>query len=414
MRGNQPMNTFNITSKTLLAIALAAPATVHPSELLTDALTEGQWGLDFRYRIELVDEDSFSEDAEASTLRTRLHYRTGEWRGLEAFVEFSDVRHVGLDDFNAGAGATPARVHFPVVADPEDTRLNQAWLQFRPTESIALRAGRQRIKLDNDRFVGNVGWRQNEQTYDSASLEWHQDRWRLFYGYVAQANRIFDSNVPAGKHDHDTHLINVSVDLDPDHKLTGYLYQIEDEDQQNQSNRTFGARYVGKKSMGDERALSWLAEFARQSDTGDNPVDYSANYLHLRADLALNPLFRPLVGFERLEGSSRPGEAFRTPLATLHAFNGWADRFLTTPDRGLDDFYAGFSGGHDRYGWHLIWHRFRTETGSTTLGDEFDASLSVSLHRTTSLLFKLAHVQDDDISLRGVTKFWFALNVALP
>jgi len=80
----------------------------------------------------------------------------------------------------------------------------------------------------------------------------------------------------------------------------------------------------------------------------------------------------------------------------------------------LDDFYAGFAGEHGRYGWNFVWHRFRTETGSATLGDEFNALLSVALHRTSSLLLKIAHVDDDDARLTGVTKFWLMLSVALP
>jgi len=393
--------------------ALAVTGSVSAADSLEDVLAESQWGLDFRHRIELVDEDGLGVDAEASTLRTRLHLKTGRWRGLGAFVEFSDVREIGLDDFNAGAGATPNRGRFPVVADPEDTRLNQAWLGFAPADGLELRAGRQRIKLDNDRFVGNVGWRQNEQTYDGGSVEWKRDRWKLFYSYVGHVNRIFDSDVPAGDHEHDTHLVNASLDVADGHRLTGYLYRIEDEDQQTLSNTSIGGRYTGSAGLGGERSLGWLAEFAHQSDTGDNPADYDANYFHLRADLALDPRFRPLIGFERLEGSRRPGEAFRTPLATLHAFNEWADRFLATPDRGLDDFYAGLGGGHGRYGWNLFWHRFTSEAGSDTLGDEFDASLSVKLHKTTSALFKLAHVAEEDDRIRGVTKIWFMLSVAL-
>ncbi|PKL95166.1 MAG: hypothetical protein CVV18_06515 [Gammaproteobacteria bacterium HGW-Gammaproteobacteria-8] len=395
-------------------LALSSPVPANAAESLLDALRESQWMLDFRHRIELVDEDGFSEDAEASTLRTRLGLSTGEYRGWRAQVQFSDVREIGLDNFNAGAGATPDRTRFPVVVDPEDTRLNQAWLGFSPTEGLELRAGRQRIKLDNDRFVGNVGWRQNEQTYDGGSLEWKQGRYRLFYSYVGHVNRIFDSEVPAGDHDHDTHLVNAAFDVAEGHKLTGYLYQIEDEDQQNLSNRTVGLRYTGTALLSDDRKLGWQAEFARQDDAGANPVDYSANYFHLRADLSLNPWVKPLLGFERLEGSRQAGAAFRTPLATLHAFNGWADRFLTTPDRGLDDFYAGFTGSEGRYGWNLVWHRFNNETGSDTLGDEFDASLSVRLHKTTSALFKLAHVTEEDNRIRGVTKVWFMLSVTLP
>jgi len=394
----------------LLMLASGAAA----EDSFTEALNHSQWGLDFRHRIELVDEDGFAEDAEASTLRTRLRLKTGNYKGLEAFIEFSDVREIGLDDFNAGAGATPDRTRFPVVADAEDTRLNQAWLGLTPYDALELRAGRQRIKLDNDRFVGNVGWRQNEQTYDGASLEWQHGRWNLFYSYVGHVNRIFDSDVPAGDHDHDTHLVNASFNVANGHTVTGYLYNIEDEDQQAFSSRTFGLRYTGTSALAADRSLNWLIEYAHQVDAGDNAVDYDADYLHLRADLGLDPRFKPVVGFERLEGSRNPGEAFRTPLATLHAFNGWADRFLATPGRGLDDFYAGFAGKHDRFGWSVTWHRFETETGSTTLGDEFDGSLSITLHERSSLLLKAAHVSEDDASLRGVTKFWFMFSLTLP
>lgn len=396
------------------AVLIALSGGVAAEDSLTESLSKSQWGLDFRHRIELVDEDGFSKDAKASTLRTRLNLKTGRYNGLQAFIEFSDVREIGLDDFNAGAGATPNRGRFPVVADAEDTRVNQAWLGFMPVDDLELRAGRQRIKLDNDRFIGNVGWRQNEQTYDGASLKWSPDRWRLFYSYVGHVNRIFDSDVSAGDHDHDTHLVNAAFAVADGHTLTGYLYNIEDNDQQAFSNRTFGLRYNGTRAMGPNLPLNWLVEFARQVDAGDNPVDYSANYFHARADVELNPRFKPVLGFERLAGSRNPGKAFRTPLATLHAFNGWADRFLATPDRGLDDFYAGFTGNQGRFGWNLTWHRFQTETGSTTLGDEFDGSLSVRLHRTSSLLVKVAHVAEDDPELVGVTKFWIMFNLALP
>jgi len=391
---------------------LAAPNAGVRARTIDEADT--RWGLDFRHRIELVDEDGVAEEAEASTLRTRLNLKTGRFNGVQAFFEFSDVREIGLNDFNAGAGATPDRTRFPVVADAEDTRVNQAWLGFTPYDALEIRAGRQRIKLDNDRFVGNVGWRQNEQTYDGASLEWTRGRWNLFYSYVGHVNRIFDSGVPAGDHDHDTHLVNASFKLAEGHALTGYLYNIEDEDQQAFSSRTFGLRYTGTAGLAADRSLTWLAEYAHQTDAGGNAVDYDADYFHLRAEAGLDTRFRPVIGCERLGGSRDPGEALRTPLATLHAFNGWADRFLATPDRGLDDFYAGFTGRHDRLAWNLTWHRFGTETGSTSLGDEIDGSLSVALDARSSLLLKAAHVADDDPTLHGVTKFWFMFSLALP
>lgn len=396
---------------TALALGLCGPPAAAAD--VSEALARGEVGLDFRHRIELVDEDGFSEDAEASTLRTRLNYRSGQWNGLDFFVEFSDVREIGLDDFNAGAGATPDRTRFPVVADPEDTRVNQAWIGLQPGEALTVRVGRQRIKLDNDRFVGNVGWRQNEQTYDGGSIAWRQGGASLFYSYVTHANRIFDSEVPAGDNGHDTHLLNAAFDVADGHRLVGYLYDIDDEDVPAFGTRTFGLRYEGRATLAADRAVDWLAEFARQTDAADNPVDYDANYYHARARFEAHPLLAPVAGFERLEGNDRPGAAFRTPLATLHAFNGWADRFLATPDGGLDDLYIGLRGGRGRIGYGLTWHRFETETGGTDLGTEIDGSVSIGLSDRLSLLIKAAHFDDEDPSVRGVTKFWTMLSFRL-
>ena len=407
MRLARPDRVFQIF---LLALTPAAAA----QNTLSDALKQSHWGLDFRQRIEWVDDDAFDKDAQASTLRTRLNLKTGSWRDLQAFVEFSDVREVGLDNFNAGAGATPNRDRFPVVADPEDTRVNQAWVAFRPNSALELRAGRQRIKLDNDRFVGNVIWRQNEQTYDGASLQWDTDRWNLFYSYVNQANRIFDSELPAGAHDHDTHLVNLTFSAANGHRFVGYIYDIEDENQPTFSSRTTGLRYEGSAPLGELGPLNWLAEYAHQVDAGNTAVDFSADYFHLNLDLGMRSIFAPHVGFERLEGSRSAGKSFRTPLATLHAFNGWADVFLATPDQGLDDVYAGFSGNHQRLEWNVTWHQFHTESGGESLGNELDGSLSISTGESTSVLLKAAHFSADASGFRDTTKFWLMFSLALP
>lgn len=372
------------------------------------------WFADARYRLETVEEQGFAEDATASTLRSRIGYRTPVHRGFELMAEVSNVSAIGADDYNAGAGATPDRTEFPVVADPEDTRLANAWLAWTSTGGTRIQAGRQRIKLDDDRFIGNVGWRQNEQTYDGVTLRRTLGDWSLFYGWVGQVNRIFDTDVPAGRQDHRTHLLNIGKALSPGHRLVGYLYRIENRDQPALSNRTIGLRYTGSTEW-LERPLNWLAEGAIQGDAGDDaPVDYSAEYLRLQISFDSHPWLRPRAGFERLGGSSQAGRAFRTPLATLHAFNGWADRFLNTPDAGLDDIYAGFSGGEGRWSWNLTAHDFRAETGGEDFGRELDASISVKLFDSASLLLKAARFESDSSAYRDVTKYWTQFTVRWP
>ena len=84
--------------------------------------------------------------------------------------------------------------------------------------------------------------------------------------------------------------------------------------------------------------LNVLASYANQSDYGANPVSYSADYFNLELGAAVAG-FSLSAGYEEL-GSDGGAAAFQTPLATLHAFNGWADMFLTTPATGLRDYYV--------------------------------------------------------------------------
>jgi hypothetical protein len=56
-----------------------------------------------------------------------------------------------------------------VVADPEGTEVNQVWVGYEKYDTN-VKFGRQTFTLDNHRFIGNVIWRQNEQTYDAVSL----------------------------------------------------------------------------------------------------------------------------------------------------------------------------------------------------------------------------------------------------
>lgn len=77
--------------------ATASPAVAPPHASLADALTGGKAHLEFRYRLETVEQVPFAEDAIASTLRTRLNYQTGEWHHLSAFVEADNLTVLGDD-----------------------------------------------------------------------------------------------------------------------------------------------------------------------------------------------------------------------------------------------------------------------------------------------------------------------------
>ena len=67
-----------------------------------------------------------------------------------------------------------------------------------------------------------------------------------------------------------------------------------------------------------------------------NPANYRVHYTFLEGGVDIKSAELKL-GYELL--GSDDSKSFSTPLATLHAFNGWADMFLATPATGLKDTY---------------------------------------------------------------------------
>ncbi|MDZ4728630.1 MAG: alginate export family protein [Xanthomonadales bacterium] len=399
---------------TSAAVFVAAfVATMQPAqaaESFTEMFTEGKAGVSFRYRYEFVDQENLAKDAQASTLRGRLNFKTDDWKGFGSFAEFDYLSDVIWNDYNAGAGNTPNRTHYPVVADPTGPDLNQAFLQWQNGAAGSLvRGGRQRIIYDNARFVGNVGWRQNEQTYDAAYFQQKVAAVDFQLAYVWQVNRIFGDDVPAGENENSTVLGNLGYNLEGLGKLTGYYYDIDNDDVASFSTSTYGGRFVGTYKFG-ENAFGYALEYAHQSDAHNNPLAYSANYYRIDASLGIGKI-TPYVGYESLGGDdSKAGASFRTPLATLHAFNGWADMFLNTPAAGLNDFFVGVKGVSGTWNWDALYHDFDAQSGSQSFGSETDASIGRKFAEKYSVLFKAALFAASKSSpYPDTTKVWVQL-----
>ena len=379
---------------------------------LDEALTSGKAHVALRYRYEHVNQDNALKDANASTVRIRLNYKTADWRDWLGFVEFDHIAEVILNDFNSGAGTSPGRIQYSTVADPRGSDLNQLYLQYSPSDDWQMRLGRQKINLDNQRFVGAVGWRQNEQTFDALSLTIRSiPNTELFYSYIKNVNRIFGDKVPAGDHSVNTHLLNAKIKLGDAWSITPYAYYIDNEDVPLFSTSTFGARFTGKAAAG-AGTINFTAELATQSDAADNPVNYDADYAHInilwtaKNGLALGAAYESLGG-----DAASAGMSFRTPLATLHAFQGWADQFLATPGSGVDDRYVTVK--YKAASWNLqaVYHDFSSEAGSGDFGTELDIAASRKLGDRYGLLLKAAFFDANSAATSFVdtNKFWIML-----
>lgn len=393
----------------VLACALLAVTSMASERDLriTEAIRSGDATLGVRYRFEHVDQDGFSDDANASTLRLRLNYRTAAWQGWTGLVEFDAVEAIGRDDYNSGAGTSgPSRNRYPVIADPDYAEINQLFVEYHPdSDRWWTRLGRQRINLDNQRFIGGVGWRQNEQTYDAAQLNWQANSdLTLSWLIIRRVNRIFADQVAAGNHDHHSHLLHGHWLLSDQHQLDAYHYRLDNRDVPALSSQTTGLRLSARDAAESPR-WSAHAELAYQSDVADQPVHYSEPYYRLDGRLKAGPVHLQL-GLESLGGNRhRSGASVQTPLATLHAFNGWTDQFLSTPDAGLRDVFVGVEGAVGQWSWNAVWHDFQAEDGSEAFGRELDGSLSRQFANGNALLLKAAAF-DGDQGRPDVRKFW--------
>lgn len=343
-----------------LAVCASASPFAQAQETITEALQEGETKLHLRTRFEDVDQDG-AESSGALTQKTRLTYESGQFQGFSLLLEMDDTTAITDVDYNDGTGINTGTA---VIADPEGTEINQSYLAYQAGET-QLKYGRQRILLDNQRFVGGVGWRQNEQTYDGFSVKSSvMDNVDLFYAYVHNVNRIFGESTPDGDHKHQTHLLNGKYTGLSAGALVAYAYLIDNESAPGLASDTFGLRWEGVISD----SLSYNLEYATQSESGDNPTEYSADYL-MAEGLAKIQGFNFKVGYEVL-GSDDGNAAFTTSLATLHAFQGWTDKFLGTPATGVEDLYV--SAGHALGPVNLtvVYHDLNANEGSASYGSE--------------------------------------------
>lgn len=386
-------------------------------EGLFDAIRNGKIYIDERYRFEYVDQENRPETAKASTLRNRIGFKSAPFYGFLFLVEWENVMNIGNDRFfNTINGKTD----YPVVADVESHELNQLFLQYSGIPDTSLKVGRQVITVDNHRFIGHVGWRQNNQTFDAAKvINTSIPGLTLTYAYIEGVNRIFGNDSVSsgpfvGDWDSDSHIIHAAYKLPGlgDLKAYGFLLDFEDDAPAN-SSATFGLSLSGKRDLTAGYGLHYYAEYAHQEDYAENPLSYEADYYHLALGLSKSGL-KTTVGFESL-GSDDGIKGFSTPLATLHKFNGFADQFLATPATGLEDFYIDvtykFNGYSDQ--WSFLngillkaqYHDFSSEEGGIDYGTEFDFFVKVPLRKGLYLEGKIADFNADSPAYVDVEKY---------
>jgi len=316
-----------------------------------DAVKAGESMTSFRLRYEHVDQDALTE-ANGLTLRSLVGWQTAPFHAVSLAAQLINVWQI-QDNFNDGVpDSSPIYAYsnhsgnaaYAKIIDPDYTGINQLYADISALPDTRIRLGRQKVNLDNVRFIGDISFRQVMQVFDGVSaLNKSISNTEV---YVAHFESVRQINTKL-RNDGALEIANVKYSFSPTESLTGYGYfsSFEDlgfgkswlgagNDGANQSNKVLGLRLDGAHKFNGWKLL-YTAEYAKQADYsgGDSRID--AHYYKLGAGAGFGNF--SLRADQELLGSNDGKYAFQTPFGTNHLFQGWVDKFLTTPKEGIKD-----------------------------------------------------------------------------
>ena len=400
-------------------------------QTFSEAVKAGKPMTNFRLRYEHVDDDvpAHTENANALTLRSLIGWQTAPWHDFSFAAQLIDVSVFNNHYDNRDKWRPePGQGEYPVVVDPDDTDINQLFVEWSGLKGTKLRLGRQSVKLDNVRFIGNIEFRQVMQVFDGVALE---NRGLLpdTSIYLAHFERV--KQISTKYQDANVEIANIKYALSPTESLIGYGYLIDWNGSPKASNpnsdltssKTFGLRLDGAHKLNDDWKALYTAEYAKQDDYKDGNDNIDSHYLRIGAGAQYGNWY---LRVDREDLSSNDGRsAFQTPLGTNHLFQGWTDLFLTTPNSGIHDTFITAGGRlfdiqlYAEYHWLDSDEDFNSLGGrqGDSYGKELDISATYNYEKWMGKV-EYAHFKEDDelgatvnaaTRKRDVEKLWLTV-----
>ncbi len=395
---------------TLAALAATGPA--FAQDVTVTPLAEA------RLRLEDVAQDGLPEDSTAVTVRVRagVQAASGPWSAL---VETQGTMAL-VDHYDDGLHGAATR---PTIADPQNIALYRAQLRYQGT-GFAVTAGRQRIALDDERFIGNAAFRDNAQTFDAVRVEAAPIKGlKADLSYVRAVRTIWGIDGNGARQPGvggDSVFANLGY-ATPIGTLTGFAYLVDQDEAEVQgfrlSSQTYGVRLAGVRELGNAVRLHYQASWATQSDYHRNPNRYRAGYW--LADVGIEARGFTIGAGQEVLGADKGGAltSFQTPLGSVFKFQGWADKLTTTPPDGLRDRYATIGYAAKALGpvkgvtVQAAYHRFDSDRLTRHYGDEVNLLAGGKLGRTGFAL-RYARYSADRL-FTDTRKLWVQFDWAL-
>lgn len=416
----------NETTAAVIAPELVIAPPPPPPKDSASIIQGGKLILELRPRFESVDQTGIANQASAATLRTRLGWETGAWHGAKGLLEFESVAQMGSENYNTTLNG---KTTYPIVADPDINEINRAQITWSNGPNLTIVVGRQRINLDDQRFVGGVAWRQDEQTFDGAKIDFGFMKLRGNYTFISRVNRIF---AEAQDWEGDSHLVNLNYAVSEPLKLQAFVYDLNFGGTRaanltaarNASTTTIGGRVSGKTWAG-LIGVSYGLTYAKQEENGANPANLNLGFYSAELIGAFD-IYTVRLNYEVAEGNGVRN--FSTPLGTVHAFQGWSDAFdLNNPTQlpnGVEDLNLSINlrprWKRDHFfnlDFTIKYHDFQTELTGIDIGTELDVQFTAAFTPQLSFIAKAAEFDGSGLAGSGSfadrTKFWIGFEYKL-
>ena len=374
--------------------------------------------LEARLRMENVEQAGLpTDESTAVTLRVRAGGIISRKR-VSALFEAQGTLAID-DDYYDGLHGAATR---PLIGDPQNVAIHRLQFQYRDKD-VAVTAGRQRISLDDDRFVDAALFRQNAVTYDAVRVEWTGvPKLKADVTYAWSVRTVWGIDGTGARQraiSGDNVFANLSY-VTPIGTVTGYAYLVDQDEAAVQgfrlSNQTYGVKIAGTRTITPKVKFSYQASYARQSDHHRNPNSYSASYYLLDGMLDVAP-FKIGGGYEVLGADKGVAfTSFQLPVGSGFKWRGWAGKFNPDPADGVRDLYGTLGYGLKALGpfqgvtLQATLHRFTSDRLVRPYGSELDLLGSAKMGRYT-FSARYAGYHADGFAT-DTHKFWMQLDWA--
>jgi hypothetical protein len=376
---------------------------------LSESLARGRFTLELRPRYNRIDQSDKPERTEGGTLRAVAGWRSAPWNGLRLTVEGIHAGHWGRKAFNDD-GAQINTSRYPLLPDPRYTGMNEVHVEYAAAQGMRLRLGRQRVRLDNQRWVSDNDFRQIPQLFDGVTALYtgientelmgaHFNKVRTTSGTTAELKLT---------------LLHAAWNPFPGHGLAAYGY-FHDQAQNgaftgfaDSSYRVAGVRAEGSPARFGAVDATYVAEVAWQRPHAGGDARVHARYWRLGGGASADA-WTLRYDYE-VKGSNAGAYGLQMPLTDFYAFNGWTLHFFNTPRQGLRDQWLTGRASMGDFTLYGEAHRFRSDFGSLNFGREADVGVTWAI--IPNAVLRLQHGKYDPGSGQvapEIRKTWLTL-----